>query len=142
MDTATNNRLAFFRWLSGTHPNLYRAVLPAIQQPNAVQMAGIFDFLSSVGTSIANGVSKVADLIPQLASTYVNTKSQVDLIKVNLQRAQAGQAPVTALPAGSSGGGPIATTSDGSFFSQIPVWGWVAIGVGGFFVLNKMMGRR
>lgn len=140
MDTATNNRLAFFRWLRATSPHLYSAMLPEIQaDPN--QLSGFFDFVQSVGTSIGNAVSKAADLIPSLAQTYVQTRQQIDLIKVNVQRAQNGDAPVTALPAGQMAPGAPGSQPP-SFFASIPMWGWAVIGVGGFFVLSKLMGRR
>jgi hypothetical protein len=139
VDTATNNRLAFFRWLRATSPQLYGAMLPEIQA-DPKQMAGIFDFLSSVGTSISNAVSKAADIIPSLAQTYVQTKQQVDLIKVNLQRARTGQAPVTSLPEESSNDS--ATSESPGFFASIPPWGWAAIALGGIFVFTQLRGRR
>lgn len=78
-------RVTFLEWLAKTHPQLYQRIVGKIDVP--VGLSGFADSLSNV-------FSTVTESLPKLAETYVTTKAQLEQLKLNLQRAQAGLTPI------------------------------------------------
>lgn len=115
------SRAAFLHWMKTREPRVYALVMA---QGNA---------LGDWTDTISNIFTKVTDTVAKLAPTYIETKAQLELLKLNIARAKAGQMPVTSLPgaAGSGGGNVVATQPQGgSFMDSLPSWAIpAAIGV-------------
>lgn len=79
----TPAQYAFMDWLAKTHPNLYDAAMP-----KGPELSGLFD-------SITNGFQNVVQGVSNALNTYVTGKEQLQLIKLNVARAQQGLKPVT-----------------------------------------------
>jgi hypothetical protein len=67
--------------------------------------------------------------VAKLAPTYIETKAQYELLKLNIARAKAGQMPVTSLP--DAAGGAVATqpAPAGGFAQSLPSWA-IPVGIG------------
>lgn len=89
-----NNQLLFMRWLAKNYPVIYNAHLAAGDADKT--LSGFFDAIASGLQSVGNVVSQVIQAAPGIISQYGATAQQLQLIKVNLSRAQAGQPPVSA----------------------------------------------
>jgi hypothetical protein len=116
-------QLAFMAWLQAKHPNIYQRAVP-----DNAGLSGIID-------SITAGFNSVMNNAGSLLSSYVTGKSQLDLLKLNIQRAKAGLPPQTADEQALMRG---ASTAAPSFLSQIPPVAW--IGAGGlllWFILRR-----
>jgi hypothetical protein len=101
------DRLA--RWIADNQPRLFAQLLTRSGLPKE-ELAGIFDSLSTFGTSVGNAVSSVGSYltsqdglnsIAKLGTTYLQTQAQRDALQTQLRLAQSGQplAPIyTATP--------------------------------------------
>ena len=133
------NRVLFLRWLRLTHPSVYAATVP---QGNSVQLGGFFD-------SIANAFSSVTAKANELAATYLNVKNAtaqqkaaMDLLRVNIERATSGLAPLNpdGSPVTTSQIGGTATTTDVALAQAVggvPLLAWLALGGLGVYVLSR-----
>jgi hypothetical protein len=97
---------ALATWLAQTHPDLFLAVYHLAAFGGTPQTSGlgdIGDFLSSIGSSISDAASSVGSFLTNsdnlkaltgLASTYLNTQSQANVLNAQIARAQASQPPL------------------------------------------------
>lgn len=117
MRTMTVNQYLFLKWMHDTHPGLYEA-------SSAKQLSG---FMDSLGTAFTT----VIEAAPKLYSQYIDGKTQISLLKANLQRAQQNLPPVDAsgqvITTGMPGyaipaGYPISNNP----FASVPPWVWIA----------------
>ncbi len=74
------NRMRFIHWLKTYNPALYRK---AIVRNRNSQLNGFGDFFTSV-----------TDTIKNLAPTYIQTRAQRDLLRMQMERARAGMPPL------------------------------------------------
>jgi len=102
------SQAAFIQWVKRKYPRYYA-------QAMAEGNSNIGDF--------ASGLKSIFDTIKgavlTLGPAYIQTKSEIELLKLNIARAKAGQAPVNSLPAADSGGGGAVATNGGS---GLPSW--------------------
>lgn len=91
---AEKNQLLFMKWLAKNYPAIYNAHLLA--KDTDQQLSGFFDAIASGLKTVGTTISQVIQAAPDIISQYGATKAQLDLIKVNLSRAQSGQAPIDA----------------------------------------------
>jgi len=110
LKTLTPAQYAFVKWLYARHPNIARAA----EQHHA----SLNGFMDSLTTTFNTIVEKAPDLMKQ----YVSGKTQIEELKINLQRAKAGQYPLDA-----SGGGYSQTTALPSP-AGVPLIAWIAGG--------------
>lgn len=139
LTTPELNRVLFLRWLKLNHPNIYAQTVPAGQ---SVQLGGIFD-------SIAGAFNSVVSRANDLAATYLNVRNQtaqqkaaLDLLRVNIERARQGLAPLNpdGSPVTTNQIGGTATTTDVGLARSVggaPLWAWLALGGAGFYLLSK-----
>jgi hypothetical protein len=88
------NQLLFMKWLARNYPAIYNAHLLA--KDTDQQLSGFFDAIASGLKTVGSTISQVIQSAPEIIQQYGATKAQLDLIKVNLSRAQAGQPPLDA----------------------------------------------
>jgi hypothetical protein len=81
---ASMARATFLAWLRENHADLYAR---AMRDATAPQLSGFLD-------SLTDTFKKITDSVPKLAETYVNTRAQIDAIKLNIERAKAGMYPI------------------------------------------------
>ncbi|MGE0294707.1 MAG: hypothetical protein AB7P97_20340 [Hyphomonadaceae bacterium] len=116
------SQAAFIQWLRTRHPQLYAM---ALNDPGT--LAGFSDVWNKITTGVSNIIGKASEVLP----AYLQTKQQIELLKLNIARAKAGMMPVDALPA--SAGGAVATqpaATGGGFMDSLPPWAIpAAIGV-------------
>lgn len=120
--TLTPNEYLFIRWMADKHPRLLAAAENQVKQRGA--LSGITDSIQNILNSVSAGLQ-----------TYTQTKAQAKLVKTNVQRAAQGLPPVTE-------SGQLYTVPDSDFQTRkmpggIPVWGWIALGVGALFLLRE-----
>lgn len=84
MKELTASEYVFLSWLQKTHPDLYQAA-----EERQKSLAGFMDSLSTVFTNIANAA-------PAVLQQYVKGKQELEVLKANLKRAQAGDVPIDA----------------------------------------------
>lgn len=78
----------FLTWAHETFPDLYEAVLTRVAEENA-HLAGLGQ------EETQSWWQKAATAFTALGTTYLGLKNQRDIMKINLQRAQMGQAPIS-----------------------------------------------
>lgn len=97
------NRVLFFRWLAAKHPKLYAPVAAEVNAAPSMADLGWIDTLISAIAQVGGAVmaKKVADKNARVASAQAQSDAaaradalKVELLNVNLQRAQAGLPPV------------------------------------------------
>lgn len=121
--TETNQKLrsltpaqyAFMKWLSDAHPNLLREA-----EERRASLNGFMDSLSQT-------FKTVMDKAPDLLNQYVAGKQQLAQLKINIERAKAGQYPIE-----SQIGVPVAQAQ-----SAIPWWAFAAGGAVLVYLLVK-----
>lgn len=111
MKTLSPQQYAFVLWLYKRHPNLARAA-----EARHESLEGFLDTASNV-------FNNIVEKAPDLLKTYVTGEQQIQQMKLNLERAKAGQYPLDSTGALYTGGGGRALAS-----SQIPTWVWIAGG--------------
>jgi hypothetical protein len=99
MPSAAENRIAFLSWLRVNHPGLFTEAMNVA----SAGASGMGDLASSIGSTW----DKFVTTATQIAGQYVIGKQQLDLLKLNVERAKSGQAPVDA------NGVPIAAPGSG-----------------------------
>lgn len=82
LKTLTPAQYAFLKWLYDKHPNVARAA-----EAHHATLNGFMDSL----TSVFNNVITKA---PELLNQYVAGKTQIEQLKINLQRAKQGLYPI------------------------------------------------
>lgn len=92
--TAEANQLLFMKWLAKNFPAIYNAHLVAADADH--QLSGFFDAIASGLKSVGSVVTQVIAAAPEIIQQYGASKAQIELIKTNLTRANAGQAPINA----------------------------------------------
>jgi hypothetical protein len=97
---------ALASWLAATHPDLFLAVyhLAAFgATPNTSGLGDIGDFLSSVGSTLSDAASSVGNFLTDpdnlktlagVATTYLSTQSQQNVLNAQIARVQASQPPL------------------------------------------------
>lgn len=139
---AEANQLLFMKWLAKNYPAIYNAHLVAGDADS--QLSGFFDAITAGLKSVGTVVSQVIQSAPDLIAQYGATKSQIDLIKVNLTRAQAGQAPLNSQgQVITNVGGTLPVNAAGHLLpvstSGYLMWGLI---VGAVFLAWKLLRRR
>lgn len=115
-----NAQIAFLQWVKKNHPQVLNAAVQRVQRK--VSFGGLGDDLTSditfdpgslsvsddasgaLSQSVSNNpsydtdwsgiISSVANAIPQVATTYVQTQAQLQTIQLNAQRAAQGLPPL------------------------------------------------
>lgn len=86
-------RLAFLTWLKKDFPEVYkRAVVDSHAELSPPGVGGIFDSISSAIGKIDFG--KLSENIVKAGTAVIAVKGQKDILKLNLERAKAGQPPI------------------------------------------------
>lgn len=88
--TKSEARLQFADWLKTNHPALFRQAIQIAEKETA-PASGLGTGDTKSGGSFWN---KFAQAAAGLGTTYLALKNQSDAMKINLQRAQAGQPPI------------------------------------------------
>lgn len=156
----------FAQWLANDQPELfvalYKRALPAVQK--AKGLSGFTDVLSSIGSGLSKAVSQVGTFLssPQgqqtiatLGNAYLQTKAAREAVKVNLQRAQTGQAPAPiqtvynpntmqyeAMVTQANGALSPLTPTLANRLSSLPAWVPWAAGAAGVVLLVILATRR
>lgn len=107
LKTITPAQYAFLQWLYTNHPNVAQAA-----EEHRTSLNGFMDSLTSV-------FNNVVDKAPDLLKSYVAGKEQLQTIKLNIERAKAGQYPIDA----GSLTGRVQQAASG-----VPWWAWGAAG--------------
>ncbi len=92
LDRQTRARLQFLTWLSETFPELYAAASSAADS-NANVLAGLGQ--NEIVSSGTSWWEKLAGAATVLGTTYLGLKNQRDILKINLERAQRGEPPIS-----------------------------------------------
>lgn len=125
LKTLSPAQYAFVSWLYTNHPNIAHAA-----EERREQLAGFMDSLTNVFNTVVTAA-------PDLMKQYVAGKEQIDLMKVNLERAKANQYPIDLN--GSLYTGGAATQTLAAPVMGIPTWAWLA---GGVLALYLLLRRR
>jgi hypothetical protein len=112
LKTLTPAQYAFVSWLYRNHPNIAREA-----EERREQLSGFMDSLTSVFTTV---ISKAPDLMNQ----YVTGKQQIELLKINLERAKSNEYPLD--QSGSLYTGGTAAQSVPTGLNAVPTWAWIA----------------
>jgi len=80
---------AFLVWLRNRHPRIFASVN---KDAESAQMGGLFDSIGNAFSKI--DFEKVSDGITKAGTAFIAVKGQRDLLKINLQRAKAGEPPL------------------------------------------------
>lgn len=141
MNSASQNRMGFLGWLKYRHPALYGAVMPIVASrvSGNRQLGGFFDSLTS---GISTVITKVSEVLPNLADKYLQTKEQIDLVKLNLERAKAGLPSYDSLAQAATETQTRQTSApsgNGFSMSSVPWYVWAVLGVG---VASLLLRRR
>jgi hypothetical protein len=95
MNNLEQNRVAFMIWMRNRYPALYREALrmttAPLAGPNGTPSAGLGDFAS--WTDAFSGLLKN---ITNVATTYLTSKADVQMVSQNVQRINAGLPPLNA----------------------------------------------
>lgn len=102
------SQAAFINWLRTQQPRAYALIM---SQPST---------LGDWSDTISNVFKRVTETVSKLAPVYIESKAQYELLKLNIERAKAGQMPVQTLP-GQTGGAVIDPNAQ-SFTSGLPSW--------------------
>lgn len=103
------SQAAFINWLRRKQPRAYQILI--------AQSAPLGDW----SDTISNVFSKITDTVTKLAPTYIETKAQYELLKLNIARAKQGMMPVDSLPGAVREADERGTTG-GGFASGLPSW--------------------
>lgn len=130
MKTLTVNEYLFLKWANKFNPQLFEAVVGDPRQ----MLSGFMD-------SLSQGLQTFFTEAPKVYGQYLQGKQQLDALKLNIERAKAGYAPID--PAT----GQVITTATpgynvppgfGSGLSSVPAWAWIAgAGVLALILLRK-----
>lgn len=94
--SATENRAMFLAWLRENHPDIYsQFVAPAPLVGQQLAPVALSGFLDSIGNAFNSVLTNVTNSLPKLAETYSTYQQQRELLRINAERARAGQAPLT-----------------------------------------------
>lgn len=115
LNGTAESRAALVYWLRQRHPNLYQQVL---------REAGVN--LGTLSDTIGKIFGTIKDTVLQLGPAYIQTKNEIELLKLNIARAKQGLNPVNALPsnvvpAGGDTGGAAYDSGSGMPGWLIPV---------------------
>jgi hypothetical protein len=117
---------AFIQWLRGNYPNLYQ---------RAMSESGLR--LGDFASAISNIFGTIKDTVAKLAPVYVQTRAEMELLKINIARAKAGQMPVnSAQEAADEASGY--RGSGFSFASIPPVFLYGGLALLAFFLFKRM----
>ena len=126
LKTLTPAQYAFVSWLYTNHPNIAHAA-----EERREQLDGFMDSLTNVFNTVVTAA-------PDLMKQYVTGKSQIDLMKINLERAKANQYPLDANGSLFTGGNTLKAAATAPMMG-VPVWAWVA---GAGLLVYLLMRRR
>lgn len=125
MSKTATARMAFIRWVAGAFPGLYRAAVGEVGMPQG--LGGLFDgggfsltdsstwhfdpqtsggggnlpTFNTTGAGAGSGWwDKFTDALTNLGTAYVTVRGQDQLVRLNIERARQGLAPVSAQQAG------------------------------------------
>jgi hypothetical protein len=112
LKTLTPAQYAFVSWLYTNHPNIAHAA-----EERREQLAGFMDSLTNVFNTVVTSA-------PDLMKQYVAGREQIDLMKVNLERAKANQYPLESNGALYTGGTVREQLQAG--VGGIPTWALIA----------------
>lgn len=120
LKTLTPAQYAFIDWLYKKHPNVARAA-----EAHHATLNGFMDSLTSV-------FNNVVTQAPELMKTYVAGKTQIDQLKINLERAKQGLYPLDV-------GGQVYSGSQSAMPSPagVPLLVWIAGGALITFLILK-----
>lgn len=90
----TNSEIAFFSWLERSFPRLASAYASRMAETPGL---GATDATSPTAPQSApSTMDKFLSFLKEVAPLYLQTRQQRDLIKLNLERAKRGEAPIEA----------------------------------------------
>ena len=125
LKTLTPAQYAFVSWLYTNHPNIAREA-----EERREALSGFMDSLTSVFSTV---MAKAPDMLNQ----YVAGKQQIELLKINLQRAKQNEYPLDAGGSLYTGGNPLQQTMASPVLG-VPTWAWLA---GGGVLLYLLLRR-
>lgn len=118
MKTLSVNEYLFLKWANKFNPAMFEAIVGDPRQ----MLSGFMDSLSS-------GLQTFLSEAPKVYGQYLQGKQQIDALKLNLQRAQAGLAPIDpttgqVITSGTPGYGIPPGVRSG--LDAVPTWAWLA----------------
>lgn len=121
------SKAALVQWLRARHPNLFRQI---------VREAGVT--LGDFSSTLNKIFTTVRDTVATLGPAYIQTKAEIELLKLNIARAKRGEMPLAQLPSGTvpvdQGGAVVATRGGGG---GLPSWA-IPVGIGAVLLLFLM----
>ncbi len=131
MKTLSVNEYLFLKWANKFNPAMFEAI---VGDPR--------DKLSGFMDSLSTGLQSFLTEAPKVYGQYLQGKQQIDALKLNLQRAQAGLAPID--PAT----GQVITSATPGYnippgfartgLDAVPTWAWIAgAGLLALLILKK-----
>lgn len=96
----SNPKEEFALWLAQNQPRVFQALLVSARK--RAHLSGITDWLTNVGTSVGGAVKSVGSFLTSgegmatvsaLGTVYLQTRTQRDALRLQLQQAQAGYSP-------------------------------------------------
>lgn len=157
MNAQTRNKLAFLASVKQNHPALYSAAISTgqnrglsglgatVEEMIAAQNAGT-DFpnpldatalsTASNSTWYQSAINSTLDFIKQLAPAYVATKQAQTCIQVNAERAKSGLAPIDCAAGGLAPQVSVGVSPD------VKMLAYIALGIGGVYLLIRGLGKR
>jgi len=122
---APQAQYAFIQWIRNVHPNLYR---------RAMAQSGLT--MGDFASTIKNVFGTIKDTVAELAPAYIQTRAELELLKINIARARQGLDPVYSL-GGAETGGEVARTG-GVIGGVIQPWMLLAgVGLLAFLFLRR-----
>lgn len=88
------SNIAFAKWLHANDPFLFAVAAKRVEleKQKAGQMSGVFDFIGDIDWA---GIgSTVIDTVQKVAPTVIQYQAQAKALKLNMERAKAGQPPI------------------------------------------------
>lgn len=113
LKTLTPAQYAFVSWVYTNHPNIAQAA-----EERREQLDGFMDSLTNVFDTVVKSA-------PDLMKQYVTGRQQIDLLKVNLERAKANQYPLDANGSLYTGGNSMQQMVSAPI-AGVPTWAWIA----------------
>jgi hypothetical protein len=113
LKTLTPAQYAFVSWLYTNHPNIAHAA-----EERREALSGFMDSLTSVFNTVVTAA-------PDLMKQYVTGKQQIDLMKINLERAKANAYPLDANGSLYTGGNSMQQMATAPMLG-VPTWAWIA----------------
>lgn len=127
----------FFGWMRARNPRLYAQAIPAIKTRATLSGLGITGDAASAAASVSEAgptapgiVDKIKDILFGVSQAYLTAeqlKAQKKILDVQLQRAQAGLAPLD-INMAQYGIGPQATVGLSSDTRSMLLWGAAILG--------------